>query len=246
MKVLFALVLVPGIALGSSVFLANNTIKIPSEFKQYFYNSEVVSQVYLNDSPLFEAIFLLHENGQINLLRILDEEAGIKHQVKNEWADILRKGISLGNCDSSCPAGLVSAEYRLDNSSLKLFTSHYETELVNNDYVQLSDSLPNGVIMYNNLSAISAPSSKTWNFTSSVVSSLLGWTQKISLQTYGSSQTNQTQETNIYALYTQKELEGHFVCLGVFSPDSDKGNVETNGFSIGSIAGAMWGTSMRY
>lgn len=44
---------------------------------------------------------------------------------------------------------------------------------------------------------------------------------KISLQTYGSSQANQTQETNIYALYTQKELAGNFIRLG-FSPDSDK------------------------
>lgn len=111
MKVLFALMLIPEIALGSSVFLANNTIKIPSEFKQYFYNSEIVSQVYLNDSPLFEAVFSLHENGQINLLRILDEEPDIKPQVKNEWAEILQKGISLGACDASCPAGLVSAEY---------------------------------------------------------------------------------------------------------------------------------------
>ncbi|MEX5485713.1 hypothetical protein IC611_07230 [Proteus mirabilis] len=91
MKVLFALMLIPEIALGSSVFLANNTIKIPSEFKQYFYNSEIVSQVYLNDSPLFEAVFSLHENGQINLLRILDEEPDIKPQVKNEWAEILQK-----------------------------------------------------------------------------------------------------------------------------------------------------------
>lgn len=243
MRILFALILTSGTVLGANLFQVNNTIKIPSEFKQYFYNSEIVSQVYLNDSPIFDAVFLFNENGQINLLRILNEEPDIKPQVKNEWADILRKGISLGACDSSCTAGLVSAEYRLDNSSLKLFTSHYETEQVNSDYVHLSSSLPNGVIMHNNLSAVSVHSVKTWNFTSSIVSSLLGWTQKISLQTYGSSQTNQTQETNIYALYTQKELEGSFVRLGVFSPDSDKGNVETNGFSTGSVAGGMWGTS---
>ncbi|EDU61859.1 TcfC E-set like domain-containing protein [Providencia stuartii] len=243
MKVLFTLILAPGIALGANLLSAGNTIKVPDEFKQYFYNSEIVSQVYLNDSPLFDAVFSLHENGQINLLRILDEEPDIKPQVKNEWANILQKGISLGACHSSCPAGLISAEYRLDNSSLKLFTSHYETEQVNNDYIHLPSTLPNGVIMHNNLSAVSVASAKTWNFTSSIVSSLLGWTQKISLQTYGSSQANQTQETNIYALYTQKELAGNFVRLGFFSPDSDKGNVETNGFSTGSVAGAMWGTS---
>ncbi|MEQ5621982.1 TcfC E-set like domain-containing protein [Providencia rettgeri] len=242
-KVLFALILTPGITLGSNLLLPSNTMKIPSEFKQYFYNSEIISQVYLNDTPLFDAVFTLHENGQIHLLRILDEDAGIKPQVKSEWADILRSGISLGTCESSCPAGLVSAEYRLDNSALKLFTSHYEIEQVKSDYLYLPSTLPNGVIMHNNLSAVSVPSAKTWNFTSSIVSSYLGWTQKISLQTYGSSQTNQTQETNIYALYTQKELEGHFVRFGVFSPDSDKGNVETNGFSTGSVAGAMWGTS---
>ncbi|MGK5718704.1 TcfC E-set like domain-containing protein [Proteus mirabilis] len=243
MKVLFALMLIPEIALGSSVFLANNTIKIPSEFKQYFYNSEIVSQVYLNDSPLFEAVFSLHENGQINLLRILDEEPDIKPQVKNEWAEILQKGISLGTCDTSCPAGLVSAEYRLDNSSLKLFTSHYETEQVKSDYIYLPSALPNGVIMHNNLSAVSVHSAKTWNFSSSVISSLFGWTQNISLQSYGSSQANQSQETNIYALYTQKELAGSFIRLGIFSPDTDKGNVETNGFNTGSVAGVMWGTS---
>ncbi|WP_205352789.1 hypothetical protein, partial [Vibrio cholerae] len=97
---------------------------------------------------------------------------------------------------------LVSAEYRLDNSSLKLFTSHYETEQVKSDYIYLPSALPNGVIMHNNLSAVSVHSAKTWNFSSSVISSLFGWTQNISLQSYGSSQANQSQETNIYALYT--------------------------------------------
>ncbi|RCB87618.1 CFA, I fimbrial subunit C usher protein, partial [Escherichia coli] len=76
-----------------------------------------------------------------------------------------------------------------------------------------------------------------------VISSLFGWTQNISLQSYGSNQANQSQETNIYALYTQKELAGSFIRLGIFSPDTDKGNVETNGFNTGSVAGVMWGTS---
>ncbi|MEX5485712.1 hypothetical protein IC611_07225 [Proteus mirabilis] len=84
------------------------------------------------------------------------------------------------------------------------------------DYIYLPSALPNGVIMHNNLSAVSVHSAKTWNFSSSVISSLFGWTQNISLQSYGSSQANQSQETNIYALYTQKELAGSFIRLGIF------------------------------
>ncbi len=61
----------------------------------------------------------------------------LKPQVKMNGLRFYKKGISLGACDASCPAGLVSAEYRLDNSSLKLFTSHYETEQVKSDYIYL-------------------------------------------------------------------------------------------------------------
>ncbi|EUD06298.1 TcfC E-set like domain-containing protein [Providencia alcalifaciens] len=243
MKVLLPLLLIPSIAIGSDILLANNSIKIPNDFRNYFYNSEVMVQVYLNDLPLFDGSFLLNEDGEISLIQIFDEENSFDQAVKDEWKIALTKGISLGECNKNCPNGLMSADYRLDTSALKLYTSKYEIQKTNNAYISLPQTVSNGVIMHNNVSAVSTGDSHAWNLNSSVVSSLLGWTQKVSFQTYSSSQRNQSQETNFYELYTQKELQGDFFRFGLFSPDSDKGSVETNGFSTGSVTGVMWGTS---
>lgn len=243
MKVLLTLLLIPCVAVGSDILLANNSTKIPSDFRNYFYNSEIMTEVYLNDSLLFEGLFSLNEEGGINLIKILDEDNTAGQGFKDEWKKTLSKGITLGKCNQNCPNGLMSADYRLDLSRLNLYTSKYEVQKVKNNYISLPQSISNGIIMNNNLSAISADDSQAWNLNSSLVSSLLGWTQKASFQSYSSSQRNQSQETSIYELYTQKELQGDFFRFGLFSPDSDQGNVETNGFSTGSVTGMMWGTS---
>lgn len=234
----------PMTALASDILLASNINgNIPSDFRNYFYRSELMAQVVLNDRILLDAVLSLHENGNVYLVRVTEDAEGVNKEISHRWASILREGVSIGKCTQHCPSGLRAVEYQLDSSTLKIYTEQYETAQAKSNYITMPDAPPGGVIMLNDLFAVSASSSKNWNLNSSLLSSLGSWTQKASLQAYGSSGPYAYNSTNIYELHTQKELAGHFLRLGLFSPDSDSGNVQSSPFGFGSVMGAMWGTS---
>ncbi len=71
---LILLVAVPFVVSAGDMQLAANMKGLPEDFKRYFYNSEVVVQVYLNDNYIFDASISLRENGDIKLLRVIDEQ----------------------------------------------------------------------------------------------------------------------------------------------------------------------------
>lgn len=218
-------------------------INIPDEFREYFYNSEILAQIYLNDASLFEAAISIKPNGKITLIRIVDSSnSQFDDKSRAEWEINLKKGIIIGDCSKDCPSDLVAAEYQLDKLELKLFSKQYETQKVVSKYLTLPNQTPNGLIVNNSLSGSFTSVSKAWNINSSLLSSINSWTQRMSLSSYGSDQ-KANMNTQLYEMYTQKEYPGNFLRIGIFSPNTDKGNVETNGISNGSIAGVMWGTS---
>lgn len=231
------------IATAADMTLAANMRGLPEDFKRYFYDSELIVQVYLNDSRLFDAAISLKENGDVQLLRTINEVQEIDPEKRSQWSRLLQQGVSIGKCTSNCPSGLMAVEYRLDNSVLKLYTSQYEKSRVATNYISLPEETPGGVIMYNDLSATNTASSRSWGINSSLISSLAGWSQKASFQSSGTDGRYHYSSSSLYELFTQKELQGSYVRLGFFTPDSDTGNVQTAGFGYDTVVGAMWGTS---
>lgn len=243
-KKLFAFVLFPLMAPAADMTLAGNVRGLPEDFRRYFYDSELIVQVYLNDTRLFDAAVTLKENGDIRLLRTLDDEQDTDPETRAQWRGLLQKGVSVGQCAKECPYGLMAVQYRLDNSVLKLYTSNYETARARSSYITLPEDTPGGIIMYNDVSVTNTASARSWGINSALTSSLAGWSQKASFQSSGSDDGRYHYSNSaLYELYTQKELQGSFVRLGLFTPDSDTGNVQTSGFGYDSVAGAMWGTS---
>lgn len=225
---------------SEGISLANN-FKLPGDFKSYFYDSEVTAQVSLNDALLFDAEIIMKENGNFRLLRTVSEYYDVSSDVKAMWLSILQQGLSVGKCKTACPSGLMEVEYRLDNSVLKIYTSEYETSRANSTYLSLHEDTPNGVIMYNDISATTTPSSQSWGGSTTLISSFAGWSHSASFQASGTSGSYNS--SRLSELSSQKELQGNFIRLGLFSPNRNTGNVQTSDFGYGSIAGAMWGTS---
>ncbi|ELW3333317.1 TcfC E-set like domain-containing protein [Salmonella enterica] len=223
--------------------LAANIRGLPADFRRYFYNSELVVQVYLNDTRLFDAVVTLKEGGDIRLLRTLDEAQEMDPAVRALWRGVLQTGVSAGQCVKDCPAGLMAVQYRLDNAVLKLYTAHYETARVAGTYLDLPEDTPGGVIMYNSASVTGAAQTRSWGISSSLISSFGGWSQKTSFQSSGTDGSYRYRSASLYELYTRKELPGSFVHLGLFAPDSDTGNVQTAGTGYDTVVGGMWGTS---
>lgn len=242
-KSLFILTLFPLIAHAADMTLAANMRGLPEDFRRYFYDSELIVQVYLNDTRLFDASVTLKENGDLRLLHTIDDAQDADPDTRVRWAGILQQGVSVGKCTTGCPSGLMAVEYRLDSSVLKLYTANYETSRVRSAYIDMPDDTPGGVIMYNDASVTNTVSSRSWGINSSLTSSLAGWSQKASFQSSGTDGEYRYSSSSLYELYTQKELQGSFLRLGFFTPDSDTGNVQTSGFGYDTVAGAMWGTS---
>lgn len=237
------LVLFPLTASATDMALAASMRGLPEDFRRYFYDSELIVQVYLNDTRLFDAAVALKENGDIRLIRTLDDAEDTDPETRALWSGVLQKGVSTGQCMKDCPSGLMAVQYRLDNSVLKLYTASYETARTRSAYIAMPADTPGGVIMYNDASVTNTASTRSWGINSSLTSSLAGWSQRASFQSSGTEGEYRYSSASLYELYTQKELQGSFVRLGFFTPDSDTGNVQTAGFGYDTVAGAMWGTS---
>ncbi|MGU3522805.1 TcfC E-set like domain-containing protein [Enterobacteriaceae bacterium C23F] len=237
--------LMPGAALATSTgMLLAGLGNIPEDFKTYFFQSELPVQVYLNDKPLFGASMKMREDGGIILSSVMTHEDALSPQVQEQWESILRKGITTGRCEANCPQGLISADYSLDNSTLRLLTSHYEKERVQGDYIDLPDQFPAGIIINNDFSALqSSFSDKRMSLNSEWTASLAGWSHNMAFQSTHVAGKYGYDMSDLYNLYSQKERAGNFIRLGFFTPDSDSGNVQTSSFGYDTIIGAMWGTS---
>lgn len=216
---------------------------LPEDFRRYFYESEVMAQVYLNDTHLFEAAISMTESGKVRLLRTVEESDSMDQGVRQQWAEVLEKGVSVGECSRLCPSGLMAVEYQLDSSVLKLYTTEYELARTEKTFITLPEEMVSGVIMYNDISATKSKDTRSWGINSSLTSSLMGWSQKASFQSSGIDGNYNYSNYSLYELYTQKELPGYFVRFGFFTPDSDTGNVDISGFGYDTVVGAMWGTS---
>ncbi|WP_231564416.1 TcfC E-set like domain-containing protein [Enterobacter sp. Bisph1] len=224
--------------------LAANMHRLPEDFRQYFYDAEMIVQVFLNDSRLFDAAITLNEDGSVRLLRILDDAPDADAEARDYWNGILSQGIGVGKCTQQCPSGLMEVQYSLDQSTLKLFTAHYEKSRTSTRWIPLPENAPAGMIMFNDASFTHSGDYRSWGLNSSLTSSMAGWSQKVAFQSTGSeSDYGYYSHTGLYELFTQKELQGSFVRLGFFTPDNDTSNVQTTGFGSDTVIGAMWGSS---
>jgi hypothetical protein len=219
---------------------------MPEEFRRYFFDSLVPARVMLNDEPAFDGTFILNERGQIRLKSVLStaDNTTITSEQIEQWEKHLQNGLMLGECTESCPDGFITAEYVLERSELKIYTRQYEQNRMASNYIQLPDNLPSGLIVKNDMTASgSSTRFDNWRLSSSWLASLFGWTQKLMLQSAYSHSSQGYHNSEISEAWTQKEFEGQFFRAGVFSPDTESGNVQMAGYSSSRIAGAMWGTS---
>lgn len=237
------LAVVPFMVSANDLYLAANMRGLPEDFRRYFYNSEIVVQVFLDDNYIFDASVSLKENGDVKLLRIIEESPQADSELLTRWSEILYNGVSIGECIAACPSGLMHVEFHMSNSALKIYTSGYETRQVASDYLSVPDDAPSGLIMFNDVSVSDAASTRSWGINSSLTSSFGGWSQQVSFQSSGTNGDYNYSTSSLYELYTQKELQGDFIRVGLFSPDNATGNVQTSGFGYDTVAGLMWGTS---
>lgn len=233
-------------AVANPILFSPDQQAMPDDFKDYFYHSEIPVQVYLNDKILFDADMTLTEAGTITLVRLTSKNESVYDSADiHRWEDSLLQGIQLGKCEDHCPSGLMAAEYSLSASSLKLYSKEYEKEKTQSRYLAMPTGTPAGLIISNDFNYSGGQNaSHRSRLNSSWISSLMGWSQKLSFQSAAYNTQGSAENTiNLYEFYTQKEWQGHFLRFGYFTPSSAAGNVQTGGFGNERTLGMMWTSS---
>lgn len=81
-KIVLLLTVCPLFSAEANMTLAANMRALPEDFRRYFYESEVMAQVYLNDTLLFEAAISLTESGDVRLIRTIEESESVDSDVR--------------------------------------------------------------------------------------------------------------------------------------------------------------------
>lgn len=220
---------------------------LPSEFEEHFFDVPLAVRVELDQQFLGEAMVVLTRDDRITLVDFTDvSDSTIKASEREAWSNYLKQGVALGGCQTKCPEQLLAVHYSLENSLVSILTENAERD----DQAQLYYALPEGgstgLIVRNQLNLNGGQNQDLGGRYGLEASSSLGnWTQAINLQLSRLGGIDNTLYHSVNELFTQRELEGSFLRLGLFTPSSEglTRQPRTFGASPDTALGVMYGSS---
>ncbi|MFC6335738.1 pilus assembly protein PapC [Pseudomonas sp. CCM 7891] len=220
---------------------------LPAGFTDHFFDVPLAVRVDLDEQSLGEALIVLSRDDRVTLLEFTDTgDSKVSAATRDTWQSILESGVALGACTQSCPQQLVSAFYNLENSQLSIITQNVErTNEAPRFYEQPEDGSL-GLIINNQLNLNGGQDQDLGGRYGLQASSSIGnWSQVFNLQLARQSGDEEQLRHAIHELYTQRELEGQFLRLGHFTPNSDglTRQLRSFGASPDTALGMMYGSS---
>jgi hypothetical protein len=220
---------------------------LPGEFEAHFFDVPLAVRMELDQQFLGEALVVLTRDDRITLVDFSDvSDSTIKASDRDTWSNYLKQGVALGGCQSKCPEQLLAVHYSLENSSVSIITENAERD----DQAQLYYALPEGgstgLIVRNQLNLNGGQNQDLGGRYGLEASSSLGnWTQAINIQLSRLGGIDNTLYHSVNEFYTQRELEGSFLRLGLFTPSSEGLTRQPRAFgtSPDTAIGAMYGSS---
>lgn len=220
---------------------------LPSEFEEHFFDVPLAVRVELDQQFLGEAMVVLTRDDRITLVDFTDvSDSTNKASERDTWSNYLRQGVALGGCQTKCPEQLLAVHYSLGNSLVSILTQNAERD----DQAQLYYAQPEGgstgLIVRNQLNLNGGQNQDLGGRYGLEASSSLGnWTQAINMQLSRLGGVDNTLFHSVNELYTQRELEGSFLRLGLFTPSSEglTRQPRTFGTSPDTAFGVMYGSS---
>jgi hypothetical protein len=220
---------------------------LPSEFEEHFFDVPLAVRVELDQQFLGEAMVVLTRDDRITLVDFADvSDSTIKAGERDTWSNYLKQGVALGGCQANCPEQLMAVHYSLENSLVSILTENAERD----DQVPLYYSQPEGgstgLIVRNQLNLNGGQNQDLGGRYGLEASSSLGnWTQAVNIQLSRLGGLDDQTYHSVNELYTQRELEGSFLRLGLFTPSSEglTRQPRTFGTSPDTTLGVMYGSS---
>ncbi|MBE8591391.1 CS1-pili formation C-terminal domain-containing protein [Pseudomonas sp. MAFF 301449] len=220
---------------------------LPAGFVDHFFDVPLAVRVDLDQKFLGEALIVLSRDELVTLLEFTESgDSKVPAAIRDTWQGLLEKGLPLGACTQSCPQQLVSMHYNLESSQLSIITQNVEHADDAPRYYQQPEGGSRGLIINNQLNLSGGQDEDLGGRYGLQASASLGnWTQVFNLQLARQSGDEEQLRHAIHELYTQRELEGQFLRLGHFTPNSDglTRQLRSFGASPDTALGVMYGSS---
>ncbi|MNF45898.1 hypothetical protein D3C84_270450 [compost metagenome] len=220
---------------------------LPTEFEEHFFDVPLAVRVELDQQFLGEAMVVLTRDDRLTLVDFADvSESTIKASERDTWSNYLKQGVALGGCEAKCPEQLLAVHYSLENSLVSILTENAERDDQAQRYYTLPEGGSTGLIVRNQLNLNGGQNQDLGGRYGLEASSSLGnWTQAVNIQLSRLGGMDNTLYHSVNELFTQRELEGSFLRLGLFTPSSEglTRQPRTFGTSPDTAFGVMYGSS---
>jgi len=220
---------------------------LPAEFEEHFFDVPLAVRVELDQQFLGEAMIVLSRDDRITLLDFSDVgDSHIPAIERGIWAAYLQKGVPLGACESTCPEQMLAIHYNLENSLVSIATENAERDTQAKRYYDQPEGGSTGLILRNQLNLNGGQDQDLGGRYGLETSSSLGnWSQRFNLQLARLGGADDQMYRAIHELYSQRELDGSFLRLGYFTPNSEGLSRQPRSFgaSPDTVVGAMYGSS---
>ena len=220
---------------------------LPADFEEHFFDVPLAVRVELDQQPLGEAMVVLSRDDRVTLLEFTDTSENRYGPAEREkWASYLKPGVALGACTGSCPDQVLAVHYNLENSLVSILTENAERDVEAKRYYDQPDGGSSGLMVRNQLNLNGGQEQDLGGrFGLEASGSLGNWSQTFNMQMARLGGPDDKLYHAIHELYTQRELQGNFVRLGYFTPNSEglTRQPRTFGTSPDTAVGVMYGSS---
>ncbi|PWE39387.1 CS1-pili formation C-terminal domain-containing protein [Pseudomonas prosekii] len=220
---------------------------LPAEFEEHFFDVPLAVRIERDQQFMGEAMVVLSRDDRITLLEMTDiRDSDLKAPERDALATYLKQGVPLGACSANCPANLLAVHYSLENSLVSLVTENAERDDQPQAYYEQPQHGSTGLIVRNQLNLNGGQDQDLGGRYGLEASSSLGnWTQSVNLQLARLGGFDDQLYHAVHELYTQRELQGSFLRLGYFMPNSEGLSRQPRAFgpSPDTAVGVMYGSS---
>ncbi|MBW8125837.1 MULTISPECIES: TcfC E-set like domain-containing protein [Pseudomonas] len=234
----------PGSLPGS---LLSQSKGLPTDFEQHFFDVPLAVRVELDQQFLGEALIVLGRDDRITLLEFNDtEDSNYAASERDTWEQLLQQGMALGSCEGRCPSQLLAVHYSLENSLVSILTQNVERSVEIKKYYDQPEDGSFGLIINNQLNLNGGQDQAVGGRYGLAASASVGnWTQALNLQLSRFGGIDTTLYHAVHELYSQRELDGHFLRVGYFTPGSDglTRQIRNFGNTPDTAVGLMFGSS---
>lgn len=220
---------------------------LPADFEEHFFDVPLAVRVELDQQPLGEAMVVLSRDDRITLLEFTDTSENRYGPAEREkWAAYLKPGVPLGTCTGSCPDQVLAVHYNLENSLVSILTENAERDLETKRYFAQPEGGSSGLMVRNQLNLNGGQEQDLGGrFGLEASGSLGNWSQTFNMQMARLGGPDDKLYHAVHELYTQRELQGSFLRMGYFTPNSEglTRQPRTFGTSPDTAVGVMYGSS---